>query len=115
MKLLFSVIVFFTLLSFTRDNITGKASQKFAHFIVEGADTQLEAKKIDTYMRGQAGVVMSRMDIVSNKYLVLYTYGMGYDQAYFEETFTKLGFEITCFRDGTKGVDRIFDPAFTCK
>lgn len=89
--------------------------KKFVLFIVEEADTQLEAIKIDKYMRAQAGVLMSRMDITSKKYYVVFKSDQNYDEAYFKSTFKKLGFDIKCFNKGTHGVDKVTNLSLDCE
>lgn len=89
--------------------------KKFVLFIVEDADIQLEAMKIDKYMRAQAGVLMSRMDMTSRKFYLVYKSDQNYDEAYFTTTFKKMGFDIKCFHTGTHGVDKITNLTLDCE
>jgi len=89
--------------------------RKFVLFIVEDADTQLEGMKIDKYMRAQSGVLMSRMDITSKKFYVVFKSDQNYDETYFKSTFQKLGFDIKCFTEGTHGVDKVPNLTLDCE
>lgn len=120
MKYLIYTAVLLMFFSFRDDDspktIDNKGNErKFSQFIVEDADTREEAQMIDKHMRAQAGVFMSRMDNNSRKYLILHNSHYSYDQAYFIETFEKLGFEIKCYREGIYGVDKIIDQKLDCE
>ena len=78
-------------------------------------DTREQTVAIDQFIRQQSGIVISRADLNSKKYLCIYTPDSNIDRQQIEEWMTQLGVEFKCYREGIHGQDRIIDQKFDCE
>ena len=111
------LVLLIALCSFTsineRESILTK--KYFVQFIVSDVNNKSEAVEIDMKMRELPGVQSSRMDYVSKKYYAIIDGEHKYNEEFFNDKFKKLGFQITCFRRGIHGKDKVINQSFDCE
>lgn len=82
----------------------------FAEFIVEGVPSIDAYRAIDLEMRAIPNVQLSRMDIPTKRYYVVFTSDGSWDEQWFTEKFLELGgYTIHCFMLGNPEIDE-FTP-----
>lgn len=80
----------------------------FASFVVDSIPTIQDYREIDNQMRLIEGVLVSRMDIPTNRYYIRFTASEMYDEMWFRSKFLELGnYSIHCIQLGEKDVDAL--------
>ncbi len=91
------------------------SQDKFSQFIVENLETREQAVQLDTEIRLVDGVIISRTDINSKKYLCIYSENSNLDEETISNWFISKGFQIKCYREGFHGIDKILDQKLDCE
>ncbi len=116
MKKSFTLIFLWTcllLLSSYNNTISAQDSNdpptnKFVQLYVEGISSIPEAKNIDAFLRAQEGVLMSRTDPNSRILFCIFSEKAAIEENTFITWLNDLGFQISCFREGIHGVDKVY-------
>lgn len=87
---------------------------KFSQFVITNLESREQAVEIDQFIRTQTGIVISRTDINSKKFLCIYTADSGIDRLKIDEWMTRFGIEYKCYREGIHSVDPIIDQKIDC-
>ena len=74
-----------------------------------------KALEIDQFIRAQEGVVISRADIVSKKYLIIYNTKSSINLSVILNWMNTFNVDVKCIREGIHGVDLIIDQKFNCE
>ena len=77
-------------------------------------DTREQTITIDQFMRNQSGIVISRADLNSKKYLCIYTSESNISRQEIDEWMQQLGVEYKCYREGIHQQDPILDQKTNC-
>ena len=109
MKKLLLILFWFSFLTFHGQET------KFCQFIMTNIEKREKAIEIDQFIRAQEGVVISRADIVSKKYLILYKSKSSINLSVILNWTNALNVEVKCIREGTHGVDTIIDQKHNCE
>ncbi|MFT7155423.1 MAG: hypothetical protein ACI8Q1_000424 [Parvicella sp.] len=88
--------------------------KEFIQFVFTNLETREQAVTIDQFIRQQTGVYISRADINSKKYLIIFESDSNIDLALLTNWMDSLGFSFKCPLEGTHGVDPIIDQKTTC-
>ena len=107
-KILF-ITVIFAMFSFTFIDNTQETSYfvQFKISIISSAD---QAMVIDQKMRSKSGIKISRTDYITSTYFCVLNPGINYTKENFENWFSKLGYEISCFNKGIQSQDKSISP-----
>ena len=89
--------------------------KRFCQFIMTNVETRDKTIEIDQFIRKQEGVYISRSDIHSKKYLVIYYEGSNIDQGTILKWMKSLNVEFKCLREGQYGKDKILDQKLDCE
>lgn len=114
MKLLLATLLL-ALYSFTTISENSDNGLRFMQGIVEEADTREEAQQINTHFRSLDGVHTVRMDYMSKKFLIFFSPDKDYDEAFINNEFESLGFQIKCLRRGVRGKDEVINQTLDCE
>ena len=87
----------------------------FCQFIMTNVDTREKTIEIDQFVRKQKGIYISRADIHSEKYLVIYYESSNIDQETILKWMKSLNVELKCIREGQYGKDAILDQKSDCE
>lgn len=82
-----------------------QGAQKFSIFIIHEIDDPQDRVDIDTHMRAQNGMFMSRTDFHTKRYYAIYDVGVGIDEQWFIDQLAPMGYTVSCYVEGTRGVD----------
>ncbi len=113
MKLYFTALFIAVLLVFTPNN-TIKAQNanaqpnKFVQFYVVGISSAVESRTIDAAIRTKQGIITSRTDHKSRIFFCIFPANETHDENTFISWLNGLGYQISCFREGTHGLDKIY-------
>lgn len=109
MKKLLFIIFWFSFLTFhSQEN-------KFCQFIMSNIEKREKAIEIDQFVRAQEGVVISRADVNSKKYLIIYNTKSSINLSVILNWMNDLNVETKCIREGIHGFDTIIDQKFNCE
>jgi hypothetical protein len=109
MKKLLFILFWFSFLTFhSQEN-------KFCQFIMSNIEKREKAIEIDQFIRNQEGVVISRTDIVSKKYLIIYNSKSSINLLAILNWMDTFNVDVKCIREGIHGVDAIIDQKFNCE
>ena len=109
MKKLFFILFWFGFLTFhSQEN-------KFCQFIMSNIEKREKAIEIDQFIRAQEGVVISRADIVSKKYLIIYNSKSSINLLAILNWMDTFNVDVKCIREGIHGVDAIIEQKFNCE
>lgn len=108
-----TLLILFSL--FLKDFTAQTSESKFVQFMMTNVDSREKVLEIDEFMRNQQGVEISRADIISKKYLCIYSSTSDLDRVSFETWMEELGVEIKCFREGKYGIDKVIDQNMDCE
>ena len=87
----------------------------FCQFIMTNVDTREKTIEIDQFVRKQKVIYISRADIHSKKYLVIYYESSNIDQKTILKWMKSLNVELKCIREGQYGKDAILDQKSDCE
>jgi hypothetical protein len=104
-----SIILFLSINSQAQSN-----ENKFSQFVITNLDTREQAVEIDQFIRAQIGIVISRTDINSKKFLCIYTENSGIDRLKIDEWMARFEMRYKCYREGVHTVDPIIDQKTDC-
>lgn len=110
---LFILTLFITVISLTTFG-QKEPQKKFIQFVFTNLETPEKAHEIDNFIRKQPGVFISRCDIPSKKFLLIYYPSELIDIDKVDEWMEKFGMEYKCFYEGTHKVDPILDLKKDC-
>jgi hypothetical protein len=88
--------------------------KQFIQFVFTNLETREQAVSIDKFIRQQPGVYVSRADINSKKYLIIFEENSDINLAQLTTWMDNLGFTFKCPLEGTHGIDPIIDQKTTC-
>lgn len=108
MRICIAIILCFCFLNFSAQET------KFCQFIMTNVDQRAKAVEIDNFIRNKAGVTISRADVISKKYLILYKTNSNIDLTIILKWMDLLKVECKCIREGIHGVDKIIDLKIEC-
>jgi len=111
--LFFIVSLSFILLA-NKANAQNYDDKKFIQFVFSNLETREQAVEIDQFMRLQEGVFISRSDLNSKKYLIIYYSDSAINLAQLTTWMDELGMEFKCTREGIHKVDKIIDQNINC-
>ena len=74
-----------------------------------------KAIEIDQFIRNQEGVVISRADVNSKKYLIIYNSKSSINLSVILNWMDNLNVETKCIIEGIHGIDTIIDQKFNCE
>ncbi len=89
--------------------------KKFCQFIMTNVDSREKSVVIDQFVRQQEGVYISRADISSKKYLVIYDINSTIDQGTILNWMKSLKVDFKCVHEGLYEKDKILDQKFDCE
>lgn len=89
-----TVILLFSLLASAQAQ--SSSSEYYVKIIVEGVITSQDARVIDSFIRQQNGVIMSRMDHHTKKYFGIYQPSSGITLETYKTWIIDLGYEAKC-------------------
>ena len=78
--------------------------EKFAVFIVDGLSGPEQCRFVDQEMRKIEGVLVSRMDIPTSRYLIQFYDDQSFDETWFSTKFLTWGLTIHCYTEGYEGL-----------
>ncbi len=107
-KYLFALILFAGL-SFSFNN-QGTETNHFVQFKINSISSNDQAMVIDQKMRTKSGIKISRTDYITSTYFCILKDGIIYTQEEFENWFSKLGYEISCYNTGIQSQDKSISP-----
>ena len=81
---------------------------KFVQFYVVGISSLNESRTIDNYIKAQSGVKMSRTDHRSRIFFCIFDNNTNINEITFINWLGGLGFQISCYREGKHGVDKVY-------
>jgi len=88
---------------------------KFSQFVINGLDSREAARVIDRTMRQYDGIVMSRTDFNTLRYLVFHQSNKELGINEFSAWMQEFGCTITCYQEGVRGEEPIPPLSFsTC-
>ena len=122
MKLAFTKLLFLcTILLFSLNSIIVSAQQiatpknKFVQFYVIGMTDGPQSRAIDQFMRAQPNILISRADPNTRLYFAIFPVSAGFGESDFVAWFSSQGYQISCYREGIHGEDRVLSKeAYTC-
>jgi len=82
-------------------------AKKYVMIIVEGVNSSQNAHNIDSFIRTQSGVSISRMDYRTKLYFGIYDSSSRITLDDYKGWFTDLGYKVKCSNTGIIGQDRI--------
>ena len=82
---------------------------------MSNVDTRNKTIEIDQFVRHQKGVYISRADVHSKKYLVIYYVNSNINQGTILNWMKSLNVELKCIREGLYGKDKIIDQKLDCE
>ncbi|MCB9188238.1 MAG: hypothetical protein H6599_03040 [Flavobacteriales bacterium] len=89
--------------------------KEFVQFIMTDLNSKDKAIEIDNFYRAQKGVFMSRADLNSKKFLVIYFTNSEISKEQILNWMTDLDMDYKCVRHGIHGVDSIIDQKMDCE
>ena len=89
--------------------------KRFCQFIMTNIETREKTIEIDQFIRKQEGIYISRADIHSKKYLVIYYENSNINQETILKWMKSLDVELKCIREGLYGKDKIIDQKLDCE
>jgi hypothetical protein len=106
----FAVFMLFALSTFSnlKAQNTSVNPNKFVQFYVIGISSLSESRAIDNYIKTQNGVIMSRTDHRSRILFCIFDNNSNIDETTFINWLGGLGFQISCFRVGKHGIDKVY-------
>lgn len=114
--IILTVGILYSLTTLAQNNTGAPKNQnEFVQFVFTNLETRDQALEIDAFMRNQPGIIMSRADINSRKYLVIYDPSSGITETQITNWITDLEMEFTCLRHGIHGTDAIIDQKMDCE
>ena len=78
-------------------------------------ETRAKTVEIDAFIRKKEGVFISRADVNSKKYLIIYNNDSSINLNLIIKWMRELGVEFKCIREGIHGVDKITDQKLDCE
>ena len=87
----------------------------FCQFILTNVESRDKTIEIDQYIRKQDGVYISRADIHSKKYLVIYYKDSNINQETILKWMSSLNVEFKCLHEGQYGKEKILDLKSDCE
>ncbi len=109
MRIIIAIItIFFSLNLHAQD-------KRFCQFIMTNIDAREKAIEIDQFIRKQEGVYVSRADIHSKKYLVIYYEDSNINKEIILNWMNSLNVKLKCIREGQYGTDVILDQKLDCE
>jgi len=104
MKILYTVGILSLFLLANQSSFGEKpTTNNYVKIIIKGVDTSQDAQNIDSFIRLQSGIIMSRMDYRTNIYFGLYNNSSGISINDYKNWITSLGFEMKCFYTDVHG------------
>ncbi len=88
--------------------------KRFIQFVFTNLETREQVVEIDQFIRAQEGVFVSRADLNSKKYLLIYYSDSNIDLSLLTTWMEQLGKEFKCVLEGVHGVDAIVDQNINC-
>lgn len=95
--------------------LNAQGNKKFCQFILTNVNSKAKAIEIDAFVRSQNGVFISRADLNSKKYLLIYESKSSIDLKLIQQWMIDLKVEIKCIREGRYGIDEIIDQKLDCE
>lgn len=103
------IIAFFAFVSMAFMPLQTEQSY-FVQFKITTVSSNDQAMVIDQKMKSKSGIMISRTDYITSTYFCVLKPGIDYNQENFENWFSKLGYEISCFNKGIQSVDKSISP-----
>lgn len=102
---------------YSQENITisDPDQKEFIQFVFTNLETRDQAVAIDNYIRPMSGVFLSRSDINSKKYLIIYYSNSGISESDVINWMMEMNMEFKCLRHGIQGVNKIIDQTIDCE
>jgi len=105
-RLLPILLVLVTLLSYSFKPAQNNSSY-FIQFKINTISTNDQAMLIDQKMKLNSGIYISRTDYATSTYFCVLKPQIQYSQADFENWFSELGYEISCYNTGIHRTDKV--------
>ena len=96
-------------------DLTSQEDRKFCQFIMTNVENRAKTLEIDAFVRKQEGVFISRADLNSKKYLLIYNNNSSIDIDLIKKWMMELKVELKCIREGIYGIDKILDQKPDCE
>ncbi len=109
------VILIFTSSSLVNISAQNPPDRKFIQFVFTNLDSPDKAHEIDNFIRSQSGVSVSRCDIPSKKFLLIYYENSDISLAKVITWMNQFEMEFKCINEGVYNVDPIIDQKIDCK
>ena len=112
------VILFAGILLISSHSIKAQntGERKYVKIIVNGVHSSLDAREIDLFIRTQAGIITSRMDVRTNVYFGVYLTSSGLKTDDFKTWLTDLGYSVKCSVEDIHGKGKTIKmTAFNCQ
>ncbi len=107
-----SVLIIFLLglLSISATQKNSQSTKYFIQFRINVINDEKQARQIDHKMKNKSGISSSKTDHITSTFYCSLNPGADYTEVDFENWFTKMGYEISCFHKGIQGVDNVISP-----
>ena len=106
--LFFAVLIVFTPNGTINAQNSNAQPNKFVQFYVVGITTAVESRTIDAAIRIKPGIITSRTDHKSRIFFCIFPANETHDENTFISWLNGLGYQISCYREGIHGLDKIY-------